>query len=109
MISRNGICYDFSVSDYRHTVDGITYVFSSELHKEKFAKRLSDNRKTISKSLSKRFGFDITVTKLADIVLYKKIETRGFLIVTNEGKEICQNNNLKLDGEILTLKTCQEQ
>lgn len=92
MITRNGICYDLSVSEYRTTVNQLTYVFSSQLHLDKFMERLEDNRKVINKSLTKRFKLPVDVSTLADMVLYKKIETRGFLIVTNEGQELWQNN-----------------
>ena len=43
----------------------------------------------------------VDVSQLADVVLYRKIETRGFLIVTGEGKEICQNNITFGGGEVI--------
>ena len=98
MITRNGICYDFSLSEYRTTVNNLTFVFSSQLHLDKFKQRLKENRETINRSLTKRFDYCVDVTALADIVLYKKIETRGFLIVTNEGKELWQKSNIRYGG-----------
>lgn len=92
MKSRRGICYDLNLSDYRTTVNGITYVFSSQIHLDKFTRKLKENRRTINTSLSKRFNLNIDVSDLADIILYKKVETRGFLIVTDEGINLCQNN-----------------
>lgn len=97
MFTRNGVCYDLPRSTYRTTVDGLTYVFSSRLHMEKFISKLKENRDIINYSLTRRFGFTIDVAQLADIVLYKRIETRGFLIVTNEGQELWQEN-LRFDG-----------
>lgn len=100
MISRNGVCYDLNISSYRYRVDNLTYVFSSKLHLEKFKTKFKENRDIINRSLSNRFNVDVDVSQLADIVLYRKIETRGFLIVTVEGKELCQNNITYGGGEV---------
>lgn len=88
MLSRNGVFYDLQVSTYRTKVDGLTFVFSSKLHLEKFKKKYRENRDIVNYSLSRRFGVAVDVSQLADVVLYRKIETRGFLIVTNEGNEL---------------------
>lgn len=101
MISRNGVCYDLSISSYKHTVNGLTFAFSSKLHLDKFKKKLKENRDIINYSLTKRFNVSVDVSQLADIVLYRKIETRGFLIVTREGKELCQNNITFGGGEVI--------
>lgn len=103
MFTRNGVCYDLQRSTYRITVDSLTFVFSSRLHLDKFKAKLNENRDIINYSLSRRFGFTIEVSRLADIVLYKRIETRGFLIVTNEGLELWQEN-LKFGGGKATKK-----
>lgn len=92
MITKNGVCYDLKISPYRLTQGNLTFVFSSKPHLDKFKKKLRENRDIINYSLSKRFNFHIDVSQLADIVLYRKIETRGFLIVTAEGNELCQDN-----------------
>ena len=75
---------------------------------KKFMKRKDENREFINASLSRRFGFDIDVSALADIVLYRKIETRGFLIVTSEGIELCQRNNIAYVGETAILPSYSE-
>lgn len=101
MISRNGVVYDLSVSSYRYTIGNLTFVFSSKLHLDKFKKKYKGNRDIINYSLSKRFNLKVNVAQLADVVLYRKIETRGFLIVTGEGKELCQNNITYIGGEVI--------
>ena len=98
MITRNGVCYDFNISEYRHTVNGLTFVFSSQLHLDKFKSKLRENRDIVNYSLSKRFNIHTDVSQLADVVLYRKIETRGFLIVTHEVKKLWQNNAIKYVG-----------
>lgn len=109
VITKNGVCYDFSLSEYRLKVDNLTFVFSSQLHLDKFKQRLKENRNTINRSLTKRFNVHINVNTLADIVLYKKIETRGFLIVTNEGTELWQRNDLTYVGGKVMLKNSNGQ
>lgn len=100
MITKNGVCYDLTISPYVHNVDGLSYAFSSRPHLEKFKKKLKENRDIINQSLTNRFNYNVDVSQLADIVLYRKIETRGFLIVTAEGKQLCQNNIIFNGGEV---------
>ena len=107
MITRNGVCYDLNISSYRYKVGNLTFVFSSQLHLDKFKKKLKENRDIINYSLSKRFNLHVDVTELADIVLYRKVETRGFLIVTGEGNELCQKS-LKYVGGKVTLPNSNE-
>lgn len=103
VISRRGICYDLKLSKFRSTQGDLTFVFSSLLHKQKFEERLKENRDTINYSLTKRFGVKIDVSPLADVVLYKKIETRGFLIVVKDGKAACPDV-LKFVGNNLMMR-----
>lgn len=105
--TRNGVCYDLNRSTYRATLDGLTFVFSSRLHMEKFTAKAKENREIINYSLTKRFGVAVDVSQLADVVLYKKIETRGFLIVSNEGKRICLEN-LRFGGGKATSRNSSE-
>ncbi len=98
VMTKHGVCYDFKKSPYKYDRNGVTFVFSSQLHLEKFTKKIEENRKKINDSLSNRFDLNVDVSALADIVLYKKIETRGFLIVTQEETELWQKSNLKFVG-----------
>lgn len=100
MLTRNGVCYDLKLSKFRSTQGDLTFVFSSLPHKEKFEQRLRSNRDTINYSLSKRFNTKIDVSTLADIVLYKKIETRGFLIVSKDGKFSCLEETKFVGGKV---------
>lgn len=102
MITKNGVYYDLTISTYRHKEGDLVYVFSSKMHLDKFKKKLKENRDIINYSLTKRFNVPINVSKLADIVLYRKIETRGFLIYTITGKELCRENITFVGGEVTT-------
>lgn len=92
MITKNGICYNLQKSPYKTECENVTFVFSSELHKTKFEKQRKAHRKKINESLTKRFGISVDVSLLADVVLYKRIETRGFLLESKEGNFECVND-----------------
>jgi hypothetical protein len=81
MITKNGICYDLSRSPYVCSVANWTYYFSSPSHMNKFKSNISSNREWLNDSMKRRFKFDMDVELLADFSLYRKIETRGFLII----------------------------
>lgn len=106
MKTRNGIYYDLKVSSYKFKVPdtNVTFVFSSDLHMIKFEDQYNAHRVEFNTKLRARYRVDVDMKVLPDIVLYKKIETRGFLIVNEGGKRICPEN-LKLDGEKVTPKS----
>lgn len=81
-LSRRGICYNLEKSPYSTTLAYgdklIIFYFSSSLYKEKFENELDAARNTLHKSLSKRFKIDISFIFLSDLILYRRIEKRGF-------------------------------
>lgn len=79
------IYYQLAKSPFYFTNYTATFFFSSELHLKKFIARYVQNRDIISYSLSKRFNLKINADAISDIVLYRKIETRGFFIITDKG------------------------
>ena len=97
MLTRNGVCYDLQMSPYRLEIDGLIYVFSSKNHLLKFKYKRIEHSETINESLSRRFNVDVYVQQLSDVVLYSKIETRGFLILTKAGEALCKKE-IKFDG-----------
>lgn len=103
MITRNGIVYKLELSPYTATVEGVTYMFSSVNHLCKFMEKLDENREIISNSLSRRFGVAINFNVLYDIVVYSKIETRGFYI-EYEGVPYTCKKDIILSGATLTKK-----
>lgn len=102
-MTRNGIVYDLRKSPYIVDNDDLTFYFSSVNHKEKFIEKRTENRELISYSLSKRFGFNINFNLLSDIVLYSKVETRGFLIKYKGESFICKKD-ITLNGGKVTKK-----
>lgn len=91
MMTRDGVFYNLEMSDYRVDIGELTFVFSSALHMRKFIDRMNENRDIINYSLNRRFKMKVDASLLADIVLYSKIETRGFLIECKDGKYTCLN------------------
>jgi hypothetical protein len=104
MLTRSNIAYDFNISPHKavmkYETTELTYVFSSNLYKQKFFDKLKENREKIETSLSNRFNFNIKNELLCDIKLYTDIEKRGFLLIQDGEKITCQDN-ITLDGNKL--------
>lgn len=100
-MTRNGIVYNLEESPYNYTLYGITYYFSSTNHKLKFMEEFKQNRIILELSLERRFGVEFNVKQLADLHLYSRIETRGFLIQLNEVYHTCKKTII-LGGDIKT-------
>ena len=99
-LTRRGIANNLDISPYTLIVDydneSLEYVFSSQRYKDDFYNKYIDNRIKINESLSNRFKMNIEFDKLCDLVLYSKIEKRGFLI---KGKEEYRClSNIRLSG-----------
>lgn len=103
-MTRGGIEYNLNISPYRYKTDnGATFVFSSKYHLDCFMNRQGENRNKINESLSNRFNYYVEFNFLADCVLYKQIEQRGFLILKDGENYKCQNI-IKFVGEQPTKK-----
>lgn len=91
-MTRNNIEYDLTKTPFRHKVNNLIYCFSSQNNVDKFRERIEDNRAKVNFSLSNRFNLFIDVSELADFLLYRQIEKRGFLIRDEKGGVFeCQN------------------
>ena len=100
-LSRGGVAYDLSLSPFKvelnYGEEKITFKFSSELNVGRFENKIKEHRENITKSLSNRFNIGIDIPVISDIVLYSKVEKRGFLVVIN-GEECKCQNIIKLTG-----------
>lgn len=106
MVTRNGIYYDLTKSTYKFKTPDthVTYVFSSDLHLVKFEDNYLENRKEQNIKFKARFRLNTHLNTLADLLLYMKIEQRGFLVVNERGQKLC-HENLILSGEQATQKS----
>lgn len=103
-LTRSKVAYDLSISPHMLEVpydhgETLVYVFSSKLYKDKFYNALFENREKINESLSNRFGFKIVNDLLCDLKLYISIEKRGFLILKDKEKMVCQEDII-CDGHL---------
>lgn len=101
-LTRRGVCYDLEKSPYQIELwygdKLIIFSFSSANNKERFKTKLLDHRKKLEKSLTNRFKIIITFDILADLILYKNVEKRGFYLCY-DGEVFKQwPATLKLDG-----------
>jgi len=109
MPTRNNIYHDLAQSPFSVTSCHIVYHFSSRIYYRKFTDRLWENREEINRSLSERFKVEINVPVLCDLVLYSKIEKRGFRITTEKEGDIICLDNLKFAGGRVIVKTSTEK
>ena len=96
-MTRYGVERELNKSPYVVRAGKIKYYFSSALHLAKFKENQMVNQSCINYSLRKKFKFCFVLQELADLYLYRKIETRGFLIEIN-GKQIDDFDNLMITG-----------
>ena len=97
MITKRGIYYDLNDSTYILKVEGLTFYFSSDFYRMKFAESFVKYIESETLKLKVKYSCNINATKMLLLKLYQKIETRGFKVVY-EGKHI-EEINLIVDLE----------
>lgn len=102
-MTRNGVVYNLPTSPFKIKVDETEYFFSSRVHMEKFSKQLYENRGVVSYSITNRHKFVIRLENVADMILYNKIETRGFYII-HKGEPYTCKKEIIFVGDNLTKK-----
>lgn len=94
-MTRNGIEYNLFDSPYYLTIGEVKYYFSSDLHRRKFENQYVKNRKTFTEKIACMTNLNVSCETFCDISLYRKIESRGFLI-EKDGEKICYNRVMEL-------------
>lgn len=74
---------DINESDYSFKYNEYTFYFSSNFYKEKFIKEYIDFIKEETMKLKLKFKCELMFDEMILILLYKKIEKRGFKIMYN--------------------------
>lgn len=87
-------------SPYKYFLDGYTYYFSTNLHRNNFVNKYMENRREVNTRLYTRYRVKVRFDLLADLYLYKKIENRGFFIEDSRGG--INEWDILLSGERLT-------
>lgn len=78
---------DINESDYTFKYDDLIFYFSSKFYKEKFIKQHIDYVRDETIKLQVKFKCNIYCDEMILLLLYKKIEKRGFK-VTYKNKEL---------------------
>ena len=110
-LTRNGVAKNLAKSPYVFTeiIDGkeLSLAFSSKLHLNNFVEKRSENYNMIYNYIYKRFKYKVDCQMLADLNLYKKIESRGFYIKYNKKEFLCPSQII-LSGESKMNKNLEE-
>lgn len=104
----HGVVYDLRNSPFTVQRNGLEYKFSSVKHREKFMNEVRIREEWLADSMSRRFKMDVRFDQLADLQLYRQVETRGFIVVHLEtGKVIDDSWQVQYDGMIINGENCQ--
>lgn len=106
-MTSSGVEHNLSVSPYIvRKVYGekeVIYYFSTSGAMARFEECICSNRDTLCDSLNRRFKIKFYLSPMfCDVMLYKKVESRGFRIVIN-GRVIEWLKELEYNGQELTL------
>ena len=74
--------YDLNNSEYISKVHDYIYFFSSEFNLNRFNDGLYDFIKTETNKLKAKYHVGIDITDYLSLVFYKRIEKRGFKVIT---------------------------
>lgn len=81
---------DINESIYTFKYDDLLFYFSSQFYKEKFTREYSQFLKDEIMKLKIKFKCNIYCDEMILLLLYKKIEKRGFKVLY-KGKELSEN------------------
>lgn len=90
-------------SPYKFEYGKLTFIFSSNFYKEKFIKEFQQFVHNETLKLKVKFKCNILCDEMAMLLLYKKIEKRGFMVLYEE-KELNENYIIDFNINILSFK-----
>lgn len=85
--------YNLNNSDYSLVVNGFKFIFSSEFNKMRYELNYSDFIEEETAKLKARYNVNINLEKYLLVVFYKKIEKRGFRVLTYKNDDIIELSN----------------
>ena len=101
-MTRNGVEYQLEKSPFIYEVNNLMFYFTSINHLNKFISNLENFICNMRYKFSERYGYYAYLDLLFLLILYSKIETRGFYI-KYEGREFTCKSQVTLGGEIKIL------
>ena len=94
---------DINQSVYIFKYDDLVFYFSSQFYREKFKREYSQYLKDETMKLKIKFKCNIYCDEMILLLLYKKIEKRGFKVLY-KGKDLIENYYINLSVNELSIK-----
>ena len=94
---------DINESIYTFKYDNLVFYFSSKFYQEKFIREYSEYLKDEIMKLKIKFKCNIYCDEMILLLLYKKIEKRGFKVLY-KGKELIENYYIDFSINELSIK-----
>lgn len=94
---------DINESNYTFKYDNLVFYFSSKFYQEKFIREYSDYLKDEIMKLKIKFKCNIYCDEMILLLLYKKIEKRGFKVLY-KGRELIENYYIDFSINELSIK-----
>lgn len=97
-LTKSGVCYTVRESPFYQDWAGYRFYFSSEVHRRNFFAKARIKELWLSDSFSRRFHFHVDASLIAVFQLYRQIETRGFYVVAETGREFTSWDDVNFVG-----------
>ena len=79
--------YDINKSEYYFKVNKLTFFFSSKFNKTRFENGFIEYVKEETNKIKAKYKVDINLTNYLLLAYYKKIEKRGFKVLTYDDND----------------------
>ena len=86
------VVYDIYESDYYFKVDDLTFYFSSEFNRKRFTTKYINYVNEETYKIKAKYHVNIEISKYLLFAFYKKIEKRGFRVLTYKNDDIIELN-----------------
>lgn len=80
--------YDINKSEYYFKVNKLTFFFSSKFNKTRFEKGFIEYVSEETNKIKAKYKVDINLTNYLLLAYYKKIEKRGFKVLTYDDNDV---------------------
>ena len=80
--------YDINKSEYYFKVNKLTFFFSSKFNKTRFENGFTEYVNEEANKIKAKYKVDINLTNYLLLAYYKKIEKRGFKVLTYDDNDV---------------------
>lgn len=80
--------YDINKSEYYFKVNKLTFFFSSKFNKTRFENGFIEYVREETNKIKAKYKVDINLTNYLLLAYYKKIEKRGFKVLTYDDNDV---------------------